>query len=282
MLRQTPKQVDILILGAGWTSKFLIPLLSAEKVTYAATTTTGRDDTIPFKFTPDSSDTEPYKSLPPAKTVLITFPLVGPGQSKHLTGLYRTVHGDSNQWIQLGSTEIFNQCDDWSDENSAYDRENKRAVAEDELMRVVEGCVLDLAGLYGGTRVPRTWIPRLAKSKEDVRDRKIVHFVHGEDVALAILLAHRKFSPAKRWIIADMRVYDWWDLILSFSVLADGEDESEEQRLQKLRFGEWVGELMVEDGVKALPRDPEGLGRRLDSRGFWQFHGSWPRHRRLA
>ncbi|KAF2643842.1 hypothetical protein P280DRAFT_466572 [Massarina eburnea CBS 473.64] len=283
MLRQKPKQVDILILGAGWTSTFLLPLLSAETVSYAATTTTGRDGTIPFKFDSESQHTEPYRSLPPAQTVVITFPLVGHGQSKQITGLYRSVHGDNNQWIQLGSIGIFNQCDDWNDENSPYDKEDKRAIAEDELMSVVGGCVLDLAGLYGGTRKPRTWIPRLAKEKEDVRKRKTVHFVHGEDVARAILLTHRKFSPGKRFIISDMRVYDWWDLILSFSAPSeDHGSETEEQKEQRLQFGKWVGELMLDVGVRALPRDVEGLGRKLDSRGFWKFHGTWPRHQRLA
>jgi hypothetical protein len=211
MLRQTPKQVDILILGAGWTSTFLLPLLTTSKVSHAATTTTGRDNTLVFKFDPESFDTEPYKTLPSAKTVLITFPLVGPGQSSRLTNLYRSVHGDQNRWIQLGSTGIFNQCDDdWSDESSPYDREDKRAVAEDELMEEVGGVVLNLSGLYGGVRKPREWIPRLAKCKEDVRKRKCVHFVHGEDVARAVLLTHRRFEGGRRWIVADTRVYDWY------------------------------------------------------------------------
>ena len=36
-----PKEVDVLILGAGWTSTFLIPLLEEEKLSYAATTRDG-------------------------------------------------------------------------------------------------------------------------------------------------------------------------------------------------------------------------------------------------
>jgi hypothetical protein len=281
MLRETMKQVDLLILGAGWTSTFLIPALKKEEITYAATTTTGHDNTIPFKFDPDSGSAEPFKNLPSAHTVLITFPLIGPNQSKTLLGLYRSIHGPKNQWIQLGSTGIFNKVpDDWSTEDSPYDTDDKRAVAEDELLGL-GGCVLNLSGLYGGSRVPRTWLPRLAKCKDDVRKRGAVHFVHGEDVARAIVAEHKSFAAGKRWIIADLRVYDWYDLIMSFSAMAE-EEESVEDTAMRLQFAKWVGELMLEEGVRALPREMGSLGRKLDSRAFWGRHGLWPRHERLA
>lgn len=274
------KEVDLLILGAGWTSTFLIPELEREKISYGATTTTGRDNTMPFKFEPDSGDAEQYKNLPAAKTVLVTFPLVGHGQSKTIVGLYRSIHGAKNNWVQLGSTGIFNQLpNDWSTDDSPYDRSDSRAVAEDELLQL-HGCVLNLSGLYGGARVPRTWLPRLGKSKDDVRKRGAVHFVHGEDVARAIVATHRKFTPGKRWIIADLRVYDWYDLIMSFSAMT--ETDSVEAAETAQHFATWVGELMEEENIRALPREMNSLGRKLDSRGFWNHHGVWPRHKRLA
>lgn len=285
MLRETPHKVDLLILGAGWTSTFLIPQLQASNITYAATTTTGRDNTIPFKFDPDSPNATPYMRLPVARTILITFPLRGRGQAGRLVGLYRTLHGQENNFIQLGATTIFNQIPDgWSDDDAPYDKSDQRGVAEDELM-YLNGCVLDLAGLYGGQRVPRKWLPRLATTKEAVRERGAVHFVHGEDVARAIIATHKKFTPGKRWIITDLRVYDWYDLILSFSaLLGDGEegDLPEETKELKEKLVRWVGEIMEEEGIRALPRDMGRLGRKLDSRGFWNCHGIWPRHQRLA
>jgi hypothetical protein len=280
MLREKMKEVDLLILGAGWTSTFLIPQLEDAKISHAATTTSGRDDTIPFKFDPDSGDAEPYKRLPAAHTVLVTFPLVGHSQSKNIVGLYRSVHGAKNNWVQLGSTGIFNQLpNDWSTDNAPYDKEDKRAIAEDGLLDL-GGCVLNLSGLYGGERVPAKWLPRLGKSKDDVRKRGAVHFIHGEDVARAIIATHQKFTPKKRWIIADLRVYDWYDLIMSFSAMTDSENEQELDTRQQ--FAKWVGELMEEEDVRALPREMSTLGRKLDSRGFWHHHGIWPRHARLA
>jgi hypothetical protein len=168
-----PHSVDLLILGAGWTSTFLIPLLESSKIAYAATTTTGRDNTLTFKFDPESDDLRPYKSLPAAKTILVTFPLTGTGQSKKLVELYQNVHSNEQNlkstpnWIQLGSTGIF-QAPGWNDGNSPYNKENTRAIAEDELLHLknCSSTVLNLAGLYDDEkRKPINWVPRVAKTK---------------------------------------------------------------------------------------------------------------------
>lgn len=79
--------------------------------------------------------------------------------------------------------------------------------------------------------------------------------------------------------MTDMRVYEWWDLILSFAGKEEGESEEDEK--MRLRFAEWVGELMLEEDVRALPREMSLLGRKLDGRAFWKHHGIWPRHARL-
>lgn len=282
MLRERMDHVDLLILGAGWTSTFLIPQLESENITHAETSTTGRDGTTPFKFDPNSGDAEQYKHLPSAATILITFPLKDHGQSKTIVGLYRSVHGARNNWIQLGSSGIFNKVpDDWSTDDSPYDKSDSRAVAEDELL-ALGGCVLNLSGLYGGQRVPRTWLPRLGQSKEDVKKRGAVHFIHGEDVARAIIATHRKFTSGKRWIIADLRVYDWYDLIMSFDSIVEGNENTPKGQSTEQQFAKWIFEIMEEEAIRALPRETGALGRKLDSRGFWQYHGIWPKHRRLA
>ncbi len=303
--------VDILILGAGWTYQFLLPLLEQQRITHAATTRNGHDETIPFQFSPDTSDTAPYERLPPARTVLITFPLKGDGQSRLLTSLYEQCHKqvDSNcRYIQLGSTGIFTDKG-WNDSDSSYDRSNARAVAEDELLHLYgrRACVLNLAGLYGGERQPRNWITRVAKTKEEVRGKGALHLVHGGDVARAVLGAHAGFGMVggKRWIVNDLHVYDWWDLILCWGRYArgnagergkvngtgtagkgieDGEHAGKEagEEKEELRFEKWVVELMQEEGVRALPRDKSGLGRVLDGRGFWNAIGTAPAEGRVS
>ena len=271
-----PRHVDLLILGAGWTSTFLIPALEAAKCTHAQTSTTGRAGTIKFRFSPDDGTIGQYQRLPSAKTVLVTFPLQGHGQSRLLSQLYRSVHGAHNNWIQLGSTGIF-AAPHWNDSDSEYDHD-ARAVAEDELMATVHGCVLNLSGLYGGQRDPKNWVVRVATSKAQVKGKKAVHLIHGEDVARAIVAVHRNFTPGKRWLIADLHVYDWWDLIQSWGpeVRKRAVESMGEAEAAKLDYETWVGELMVEGNIRALPRSAEDLGRVLDSRGFWSHMGVWP------
>ncbi|KAK5635858.1 hypothetical protein RRF57_011570 [Xylaria bambusicola] len=208
-----PRQgaVSLLILGAGWTSTFLLPLLQREGIKHAATTTTGRDGTIPFVFDPESEDYTPFTALPAAKTILITFPLIGTGQSSCLVSGYAAAHPDvaqDVQYIQFGVTSIW-KAEDWQDENSPYDTSNPRAIAEDELMRVAPSAsVLSLAGLYGGARQPRNWVHRVITSKEALRAKGALHVIHGEDVARAVVALHRSFTPKKRWLMCDMHVYD--------------------------------------------------------------------------
>lgn len=285
MLR--PKDVELLILGAGWTSTFLTPLLDERSISWAATHTTDREneDTITFRFDPDSDDVGPYKKLPAAITVLITFPLVGYGQSKHLVKMYNTAHGwgeDRRQWIQLGSTGIFS-APHWNNHSSPYDTSNRRAIAEDELL-ALGGTVMNLAGLYGGTRDPHTWVKRVARTKDAVRGKKALHLVHGSDVARGILGVHLNWARTggKRWLVTDLRVYDWWDLIMDWGPGIEKEEEEEgEGGKEKLEYVKWVGELMVEEGVGGLPRGPEVLGRVLDSRAFWEAVGIWPVYGRV-
>lgn len=110
-------KVDILILGAGWTATFLIPLCQQRDVTFAATSRTGRDSTIQFSFDPESDNIEPYRSLPNASTVLITFPIEKEGASERLVKLYSgSRDGDSGirlspRFVQLGTTSMWGVSD---------------------------------------------------------------------------------------------------------------------------------------------------------------------------
>lgn len=109
---ESTTRVELLILGAGWTSGFLIPLLESNDVSFAATSRDGRDGTIPFNFDPTSGDVERYKLLPNAATVLVTFPVVE--NVKALIDGYREtrtgIGGDVDvNWIQLGSIGSFIQ-----------------------------------------------------------------------------------------------------------------------------------------------------------------------------
>ena len=93
-------------------------------------------------------------------------------------------------------------------------------------------------------------------------------------MARSILAAHRNFDKlaGQRWCLTDLRVYDWWELVSSWTPSAqNGEcDATDNPRL-------WVKQLMSERGIRALPRPIEQLGRALDSREFWEVVGVMPR-----
>jgi hypothetical protein len=295
---ETEQELDILILGAGWTATFLIPLLRERNVTMAATTSDGRYvagiPTLKWRFDPAAPDPEQTKAfglLPRARHVLITFPLNGKGQSALLTRAYAETHGGGAfRFIQLGSTGIWAHDPEkapWLDRRSPYKAAEPRAVAEDELLGL-GGCVLDLAGLWGGERDIRHWVDRVAATKEAVRAKTSVHMVHGWDVARIIAGVIQleeagetgtgtgtgtsgwdRVGRGQRWMVTDGFVYDWWSLFASWAKI--GKDDS-----RPIPQAQWVYELMVEDGVRALPRSMEALGRCYDSRELWQTLGITP------
>ncbi|KAL4245291.1 hypothetical protein ABKN59_009814 [Abortiporus biennis] len=289
-------KVDLLILGAGWTSTFLIPLCHKRQISFAATSRPGshKPDTIPFEFDPHSDDITPFEILPDAKTVLITFPIKVKGASERLVRLYQKTRQDvlvnvdggtvNPAFIQLGSTGIWDggptiqeKRGVWIDRHSVFDISNDRAAAEEELLKLAPSTpttVLNLCGLWGGMRSIKNIVPRVATSKELLRNKGSIHMIHGEDVSRAILAVHEQFNKAngERWILTDGRVYDWWDIAAAWG--GNAEDHSPQAK--------WVRELMIESDVRALPRSVEVLGKGLDGRDFWVTFGLDPVQARLG
>ncbi|KAF7852704.1 hypothetical protein EAF04_010899 [Stromatinia cepivora] len=292
MSRDSNSTVELLILGAGWTSTFLIPLLQQKGIKYAATTTSGRDGTYKFRFSLEDSD-ENRKQLcnvPTARSILITFPLKGKGQSRSLVEQYSDIHSTNSfgcnvnlsfQFIQLGSTGIFDipGQSKWVTRHSLYDIANDRAIAEDELLGL-GGCVLNLSGLWGGERNAKHWIERVAGSKEMLNSKKSLHMIHGLDVSRGVVGVIGNWEKAKgqRFMLTDLMVYDWWALILGYAGEIDeetGDGKMEDRQIK------WVGELMKENNVRALPRSMDDLGRCYDSREFWESFGVMPVRSRI-
>ena len=187
----------------------------------------------------------------------------------------------------------------WTTRHSAYVNSNPRATAEDELLALsADAVVLNLAGLWGSSRDVINWIPRVAPSKEAVRTKGSLHLVHGRDVARAILAVHlaprrppAAASPAglaaaagekrerlgRRYLVTDLRVYDWWDLASSRPVgAAAGAVARTDADAHRERVAGWVAELMEEEAVEGLPRSAEELGRAMSSREFWRDFGLMP------
>lgn len=67
-------------------------------------------------------------------------------------------------------------------------------------------------------------------------------------------------------MLTDMFVYDWWSLAIGWG---DAGSKGKDQDAAG-DHPHWVRELMIEQGVKALPRSMDMLGRCYDSREFWE------------
>jgi len=146
------------------------------------------------------------------------------------------------------------------------------------LSPTVPTAVLNLAGLWGGSRSPHSWVTRVAPTKEALKDKGSLHLIHGIDVSRAILAIHTNISKAagQRWIITDGRVYDWWDLASAWGSSPTSAPHSSIPSEERGPQARWVRELMMEQNVRALPRNHEDLGRALDSRDFWYEFGLSP------
>ncbi|ETN38692.1 uncharacterized protein HMPREF1541_06729 [Cyphellophora europaea CBS 101466] len=282
-----PHKVEILILGAGWLYQFLHPLLNHIHISHAGTTRNGHDNTIPFTFDHTSTDLQPYASLPTATTILITFPLPGASAPKVLLDNYAATHSHTPHpnTILLGSTGEY-RGPGWHDRTSTpAGPPSERWQAENALLALPRrnGCVLNLAGLMGEPgRDAKIWDRAVPTTQDGLRAKASVHFVHGRDVARAVVAVHKRFAEAmgQRWVLTDERVYDWWELAWAEASRLDERLVQEERRAGGYR--RWIVELMQEEGVRALPRDGEVLGRRLDSRGFWQAFGIVPEERAFS
>jgi hypothetical protein len=304
---KAPPPVDILTLGSGWIGTFLKKEFDSHKLIYASTSRDGSNDTIPFSFDPKSADSRPYARLPLAKTVIVIFPLVTAGAHEILIRLYNQTHPDESRqtrWIQLGSTSAFDvsftlEFDSpihggclhqqqpcrgrvliktnspkspgedsaslplWRDRHSSVDTSKARVMTEEELLALpnTSACVLNLAGLWGGSRDMRQYVGRVAPTKDALASKGSLHMIHGMDVARCLAAAHQRFAPG-RWLLTDMRVYDWWDLVSAWGAREEGTATP--------KHADWVRELLVERGLRALPRTPEQMGgKALDSREFW-------------
>ena len=89
--------------------------------------------------------------------------------------------------------------------------------------------------------------------------KKSLHIIHGLDVARLTFAITQDFTPGQRWIVTDMHIYDWYELVLGL----DEGDGSEDRK-------QWVQELLAEDEkIQSLPRQVADLDRALDSKEVW-------------
>ncbi|KAJ2060082.1 hypothetical protein GGI17_004019 [Coemansia sp. S146] len=260
---------SILVLGQGFVGKYLVDLLEARGIDYASTTTSGRDGTIKWCITDDVHNS----TLPAAESIVVTFPLQGEVEAKRLiTGYlhnHRKVHGDTYNpfWVYLGSTRPFKETPSTCHTRPDLVAGGPRVEAEEYIINTCGGCVLNLAGLWGGDRVPEKWA-RFYGDKDKLRNRlkdRSLHLIHGADVARAIdaIVSNRDKASqfSGRWLVSDEMVYDALQIFIGA------------EHIQGF-LGELLGEAEVREMLNADKLDDIEMGssavtKRIDASHFW-------------
>ncbi|KAF4597717.1 hypothetical protein EYR40_008182 [Pleurotus pulmonarius] len=311
--------VDILVVGAGWTSTFLIPICEARGLTHAATSRSGRAGTIRFEFNQElglgsgggstggggnheaengggnqeeaaasgvedahRDDDEGFSRLPQAQTVLLTFPITKPGAVARFVRTYMRLHvpeGSSPHFIQLGATSI------WDGVAKNLHRWCDRRSPYTRTERAASEDELLALGNSTVLNLAGLW-----GGKRDTRNwvSKVAPTKEALRNKGSVHMIHgHDVARAILAVHSDFGKADGQRWILTDGRVYDWWDLASAWGVRGSPSGDrgphplWVLELMQETGVRGLPRDVSLLGRALDSRDFWFTFGLTPEKARL-
>ena len=231
----------LVILGAGYTGRFLFPLAAAEGWdTFATSRNPGMnllhipyDRRLEFELT--RRDT--WECIPKRAHILWCFPALPQEAASEFVQRHAT---DGGRLIILGSTSAYrpdseNLIDEHTPVNLALPR-----VQSEEYLRSQHGAViLRLAGLYGPGRHVLNWM-RNGKVKHTER---WVNLIHIDDVAAICLLALEKGRDGAIYLVSDGTPRRWSEIFanardrwgLPTPPLSPPKDSGKRLSIQKLR-----------------------------------------------
>lgn len=204
----------LVILGSGYTAKFVWPLASAR---YQSVLATSRQPDKHLSDVPsrqrvrfDLSEAETWRNIPEGADLLWCFPaepLVLVRQfAERLNPLTRRI-------VVLGSTSAYDHSGShdypppWIDESASLDLTKTRVEGE-EFLRRQGSIVLRVTGIYGPARNPIEWI----KSGRVGPSRKYVNLVHVEDLAAICLTALEHGTSGEAYNVSDGTPRTWQDI----------------------------------------------------------------------
>ena len=231
----------LVILGAGYTGRFLFPLAMAQGWdTFATSRNPGmnllhipHDRQLAFDLVrPDT-----WESLPTNAHIIWCFPALPQEAASAFVQRHAT---DGGRLIILGSTSAYrpdpeNVIDEQTPVNFALPR-----VQSEEYLRTRHGAmILRLAGLYGPGRHVLNWM-RNGKVKHTER---WVNLIHIDDVAAICLAALEKGKEGEMYLVSDGTPRRWSEIFsnarerwgLSIPLLSRPKDSGKRLSIQKLR-----------------------------------------------
>ena len=208
-------QKTLVILGSGYTARFLWSLVADRSLTVFATSRTPEQNLgyLPANrrlrfdlFQPDT-----WRNIPRDADLLWCFPAT---PVELVRQFIATLTGSPCRIVVLGSTSAYDLGDSqaypppWIDETAPIDLTKPRVQGE-EYLRLEQGAiVLRVAGIYGPGRNPLDWI-RTGRVKPS---RKYVNLIHVEDLAAICLAALERGTPGEVYNVSDGTPHTWEEI----------------------------------------------------------------------
>ena len=210
MSRLAHSAVPLVILGAGYTGRFIYHAAQRQRRSVVATS---RDPTAHLSFAQadhrvlfDVRQPATWSHLPSGSDIVWCFPAL-PADAAGNFAQYAIDR--KNRLVVLGSTSAFPAgFPDVIDERVPVDLSIPRVSSEEHLRTTFGVTILRLSGLYGPGRHVFDWI-RKGKIKNS---NTYVNLIHVEDVAELCLLALRYALPGSTYIVSDGQPRRWAEI----------------------------------------------------------------------
>jgi hypothetical protein len=205
----------LIILGSGYTAKFIWPLASAR---YRLVLATSRQPDVNLLHVPSSTriqfdlfDSDTWRNIPESADLLWCFPAAPLELVKQFS---ETLNPLARRIVVLGSTSAYDVSGaqtyppKWTDETAPIDLTKPRVQGEEFLRSHLGAVVLRVAGIYGPNRNPIEWIKtgRVGPSK------KYVNLIHAEDLAAICLTTLERGMPGETYNVSDGAPRTWQEI----------------------------------------------------------------------
>ncbi len=205
----------IIILGSGYTGRFLAPLAAPHHSPVFVTSRTPEthlpDVPASLRVRFDLQQPSTWMHIPPSADLIWCFPAEPLELVRRFSA---TLDSPARRIVVLGSTSAYNLDDSpayppaWIDETAPVNLTTPRVQGEEYLRKEHGAIILRVAGIYGPGRNPLNWIRngRIGSS------RKYVNLIHVEDLASICLAALNCGKPGEVYNVSDGTPRTWEEI----------------------------------------------------------------------
>ncbi|MEQ1793087.1 MAG: hypothetical protein ABL970_02760 [Nitrospira sp.] len=206
---------SLVILGSGYTARFLWPLVADRS---PQTFATSRSPEQHLSYVPtaqrirfDLAQPDTWANIPQGAELIWCFPAAPLDLVQQFA---RTLNTSSSRLVVLGSTSAYDIGGSpeyppaWIDETAPIDLTKPRVQGEEFLRTNCDAIILRIAGIYGPARNPVDWIRKGRVGPS----RKYVNLIHVEDLASICLLALERGTAGDAYNVSDGQPCTWGDI----------------------------------------------------------------------